>query len=211
MRYTRFGKLTALVVLGITSYVVTSMLMTPGGTVAATPPVAEASQDPPPSTDVVTQVDGNFSITFGAAENPPNGAPDDAADSGYRPIVSGGNGLSSVQVHGNTVHIKGTGTVRESRSDMKYIWAVRVLDPDDHKTQLFEKLYFDHILTVPESNELDEEFEDELEIPLEAGKYDLQFTWYAIPPDSGEAGLSDPDMRELHRAPGVTRPITLGQ
>lgn len=191
MRFRNFGKIAGLATLAVVTSVATSKFATRIG-LAQSAPLATAPQGPGITVTIADQLPG--------------------ADVGepVNTITNIGFTLKPVQVTGHTAKISGNTEIIESRPNMKYLWAVRVLDATDDTSVLFEKFYYDRILEMPANNRLSAAFDDLLDIPLEAGKYQVQLALYGIHPDTGLAGLNDPAWREFTRSTSGTAKVTLG-
>lgn len=193
MRISLFFKIAALVVLGITSSVITSTLMTRSGLAQSAPPDGDSPTNP----QTIVKI------------SPPLAPNQQVAHPGLRSVAGGTLKLTDVEVAGNEVHLAATALIRDTRPNMRFIWSVRVIDPADETAVLFEKLYNDQIFGLPEQGELAATFEDRLAIPVKAGKYHLELTWFGIHPQSGLAGLDDPVIRRRFKGASGIAPIVL--
>ena len=119
-------------------------------------------------------------------------------------------GLTSAEAAGGTVRVIGKAAVYDPRPNMKYIWGVRILSLAGEST-LLEKLFYDHILSVPDDGNLKSDFDEFLELPFDSGTYSLELAWYAIPPDTGLDGLDVPSVREFNRSLGGRAEISIDQ
>ncbi|MDR3635357.1 MAG: hypothetical protein P4L84_16250 [Isosphaeraceae bacterium] len=127
-----------------------------------------------------------------------------------RPSVAGSTlQLADVTVDGNSVHIAAAGHIRDSRQNIRYVWGVRVLAPNDRAKVLYEKFYKDQMFSMPEAQEMPVTFEDVLQIPLPRGKYFLDVAAYYLRPGQTMASLTDPVASQGPRAPVCLVEISL--
>lgn len=112
-----------------------------------------------------------------------------------------------VETIANVMHLKAMALVRDKRPYQGFVWAIRVVSPQDRETPLFE-YWFD---TVP--TKLNEECEiplDEIvEIPLPKGNYSLELHLFRVP-NGPWPGIRAADWElDLLHAAGGRRPFTI--
>lgn len=186
------AKIATLAALAAASSVVTSMVMTRLGQARA----AEAAATVPRTT-----------ISVGSA---PAGFAPQAFQPGRGVVASGLMRLVGVETAGNTVHVAAEAFIHDTRPGMRFVWAVRVLDPNDKEAVLYERLYDNQVFDLLGLQARAATFEDKLPVPLPAGKYRLELTWFGVPPESGLAGLKSAVVRRRYQGLSATVPITLG-
>jgi len=188
------AKVATLAALAAASSVVTSMVMTRVGQ-------ARAGGDPVAAPRTAVAV----------AAGPAHAG---LAPQGFQPgrgvVASGLMRLLAVEAAGDTVHVAADAFLHDTRPGMRFVWAVRVLDPADARTVLYEKLYDDQAFDLLGRPTRSVTFEDRLAVPLKPGKYRLELTWFGVHPRSGLAGLNDPVLRREYQGLSALVPITLG-
>ena len=181
MRITPLGKLAALALLAILTSVTTSKVisMARASQLQAAPGDAGGM-----AVDVITR---------------PGDPPPPAVENVGRMIAGGSLAWDGPVVQGRTVLLDAKATIEDTRPNMQFVWAVRVFAPGDKTSLLYEKTYEDQVFTLGDDQRLETTFVDRLELPLPAGKYTLQLTWFGLPPEQGLAGLHDPATREEYK------------
>lgn len=137
MRATLPIKVAVVAVLAVTSSVVTSMVVTHLGFARAAQ--APDAVPPPRTTTVVKEV-----------ASLPQAQPGERRLGGV--FASGVVQLLNVEVANNTVHVTGRATIHDTRPHMQFIWALRVIDPADEKSVLFENFTTTRSSDCPSSN-----------------------------------------------------------
>lgn len=99
---------------------------------------------------------------------------------------------------GEQVVISASASVRETRPNAGYVWAVHVFAAFDVNRQfpLFEHWFEDDLLQV-EADEKHFNLRERLPIPLDHGDYQVTVGVYRVPADGGIAALKEEPIRKL--------------
>ena len=164
-------KLSAVVAAGLASSLVTSTVISAARKKAAATAAATAGQNPRVEAVRKVIVEGHAPEQLGPGAV--DASPDVLARCHSRGELAG--------VDGKSVHLKTWVEIQDNRPGMRYVWAVRVVDPSDAGAVLFRKVYKDQVFTVPQGENVSTTFEDVIDVPLPKGRYRVFVAAHALP------------------------------
>jgi hypothetical protein len=177
MRVSLPVKLTLLMALGVGTSLVTSTILSRVKRAHAASPLADT-----PS--VYTAVN-----TF-VRQNPPGyQSPPHPPDRDRRSISTQKFKMQALDVVGKSVHIKAASSIAVTREGASYVWAVHVLDPKDDSKVFYERIYDHQVFPVPPGEYVRPTFDDEFDLAVAPGVYEIRVGAYPIPRETGLAGV----------------------
>lgn len=174
MRHSTFFGLTAMIGLGVCTWLLTSFVvgvMYPAKSVRAAQ-VVQAAQDNPAR--IFEQVK--------AVPNDPNPLP--AQPKGVHAPTSVANfhlHRMSATVRGNVVRVSAAVALFDRRPNVSYVWVLRAYDPQ--KNIVFERYYDDQVFRINPGLDVDPTFDDAF--PLGPGSFRVTLSLYELFPGSG--------------------------
>lgn len=111
---------------------------------------------------------------------------------GVPPVAGGVMKELFVGSMGRTILIQAQAKVMETRPDVGYLWVIRIRKTNSTEIY-FEVPYLDQMFSPPLDQVTDINFEDLLELPLDAGVYSVEVTAFAITPQFGIEGVFNPE------------------
>jgi len=102
---------------------------------------------------------------------------------GVQPRYVANTKISLVFAQGGlgSVLVKAEAEIRDTRPGMAFMWGVRLVDPEDRKTVLYENKYTDQVTPLEPGQVHRPTFEDLVEVPLEPGDYVFEVFLYRVP------------------------------
>ena len=113
----------------------------------------------------------------------------------------------SVEPLGNSVHIKATAYIYDTR-DYSYVWHVRIVNTVTSQVVYFRS-YAEQMFQLPDNNLMEPTFEDLIIEDLPTGTYAVETSIFKVTPEYGLDAQNVPTLAESLRSPRGVRTVSL--